>query len=150
MGLAVHKPIHFIRSTLPGALIWFVVVMLILLNPLACLIHCAVMDRLVHSHDTAAAVAYFLCDMHVDPLSNMAGGVLRDDRPVYQTFASSGTIASSDLEQTVTPRAVYEGIRLLSPILLLTLLFFRTLGLPALHRLPRRSDTPPLPPPRAA
>lgn len=103
-----------------GVLVVLVVLTLALLNPLACLIHCAAMEHAAAPVSNLASV--FLCDLQ-------------------------HTSAPGDATPTPAPRAVYPGVM---PVLILLTVFTLVLYAAALYiRSPYvRYDTPPTPPPR--
>ncbi len=123
----------------PG-LAYFIVLTLAVLNPLTCLIHCAVIDAWSHrghAHETGTSgISFYLCDM----------SLLMSGPPATMT---AERISTQPAATSAPPRAVHEGIALATialPLLVLLIAFLQPLDVHCSSR-----NTPPaVPPPRAA
>jgi hypothetical protein len=107
-----------------GVLVVLVVLTLALLNPLACLIHCAAMEH-------AAA-----------PVSNLTSAFLCDLQHTSAPGDPTPTRAP-----TPAPRAVYPGV-MPALVLFAAISLARFIVAPRVPTLNHRFDTPPTPPPR--
>ncbi|GAB4424060.1 MAG: hypothetical protein OHK0015_02400 [Chloroflexi bacterium OHK40] len=117
-----------------------IVLTLAILNPLACVIHCATLDARAlqaHTHGTGVeAGAAFLCEL----------SALMSQPP---TAVAAEQISLPLLAVSSLPRAVYEGVALAAfalPLLVL-LVGFRP---PRATPIVSYRTSPPCPPPRAA
>jgi hypothetical protein len=123
----------------PG-LAYFIALTLTVLNPLACLIHCAAIDARAHrghAHETGASgISFYLCDM----------SLLMSQPPA--TMAAE-RISSQPAATSALPRAVHEGVALATMALTLLVLLMAFLQPLDDHR-SSRNTPPPFPPPRAA
>jgi hypothetical protein len=123
----------------PG-LAYFIALTLAVLNPLACMIHCAAIDARAHqghAHETSASgISFYLCDMSL--LLSQPPAMMAAERISTQPAASSAL-----------PRAVYEGVALPTITLSLLVLLMAFLTPLDAHR-SSRNTPPPFPPPRTA
>jgi hypothetical protein len=112
---------------------------LAVLNPLACLIHCAVIDARAHraqaQHAAADAAALYLCDL----LRLGQSDAVMSTAPISTLPPAAG----------ILPRAFYEGT--VPAVIGLPLLILVTALLAPLDsRRTSRNTPPPYPPPRTA
>ena len=150
MGLTINIPAIPLRSWFPTALIWLVVATVALLNPLACLIHCAVLDMSSHGHHTESVASRFLCDMRMDHSSIATGAAHHGHVTTQPAHAGHMDGTTPDSSGASVPRAVYESAPLVFVALLLALALVRALDPQILLRVSSLFDRPPLPPPRFA
>lgn len=95
-----------------------------LLSPLSCVVHCFIQQLLAER----APISFFLCGEHAPP----PGSDSADPAPA----------------SPLMPRALYELITLVTPLLVATGMLVATLAPPPLRRLARPILLPPTPPPR--
>ncbi len=121
-------------------LAYLIALILTILNPLACLIHCATIDMRLHQVPTHTArddgISFYLCEM------------------LWRTSQPSPKIAAEDVLTTSTatnllPRSVYEGVASAIVALFLLTLLITSLKLFGGH-LSHLDMSPLSPPPRAA
>lgn len=121
-----------LQRLLPRALALLVVLVLGVLSPLSCVIHCFIQERIAER----SALAFFLCGEHAVAVP--------DDVDLLDRLS----IAGSTADEPLTPRAFYE---LLAPplVLLISVVLLRTVLLrqPSPALIPFASS-PPTPPPR--
>ncbi len=127
-------------TRLSAGLVYFIALALAVLNPLVCVIHCAVIDAQAHqgqAFDTSTSgISFYLCDMRL--LLIQLPATLAAER-----------ISTLPTATSVLPRAVYEGVALATITLSLLVLLIALLKPLDLHR-SSRNTPPPVPPPRAA
>lgn len=131
LRLRRHVPAA-LQRLLPRALALIVVLVLGVLSPLSCVIHCYLHDRSVER----SALAFFLCGEHAVAVP--------EDVDLLDRLSIVGTTA----DEPLTPRAYYELLAsplvlLISVVLLLTVL----LRQPSPTLIPFVAS-PPTPPPR--
>lgn len=101
-----------------------------MVNPLFCVVHCAVTDALAHQ-DASPGSARFVC--------HLIGGS-------PSSAADQGHIPDQD---PAAPRAVYDGVLILTVVCVALLLITARLTLFVGQRWCNESLAPPLPPPKS-
>lgn len=131
------------------AAIYLVVVTLALLNPLACIIHCAVKALPAHGQHHAIATTDFLCDLTMDIVAGRIDATGSYTLQMQTTHREDLHNTSTHTTTELVPHAVYESLPLaLVAMLILAIVYPLTQHSLGLVR--SRSDSPPSPPPRFA
>ncbi len=118
-----------LRHWVPRLVALLIALELGLLSPLSCVIHCLVQQLLAER----PAIAFFLCGEHARAAQDVT--VI----PTGQAEAPA---------TTMTPRALYELVSIIAPLLLLSSLLVTLLFLPPARRFAPLTIPPPTPPPR--
>lgn len=122
----------------PRLLALLVALELGLLSPLSCVIHCFVQQLLAER----PAIGLFLCGEH------SLASAIAPAAPFAGLSPRATPDPTSSPVSTITPRALYEFVVLVSPLLAAVSMLLAMLLLPPTHRLVAQTLSPPNPPPR--
>lgn len=150
---------HLIRPTL----LWLAVLMLAVINPLACLIHCTIMHGI---HQPPIEQEHYLCSLmqqnaetalHAQHASGQSAQLHQEHHTLFQTPSQDVALIHSytpsdephDPLGSLVPRAVYESLPALAALLVFVMAMLALVAT-LLVELSSRFNPPLLPPPRWA
>ncbi|NJO84660.1 MAG: hypothetical protein HC828_19085 [Blastochloris sp.] len=121
-----------LQRLVPRALALIVVLVLGVLSPLSCVIHCFIQERIAER----SALAFFLCGEHAVAV------------PEDVDLLDRLSIVGSTVDEPLTPRALYELLLLPLTLLISTILLLAAAPQYQSQRTAPATAPPPTPPPR--